>query len=108
MRLDRRSIVAGVALIGVAALLLLDPLGIRAAVTSWFRVANPASGSTRAIARSIQGRAATVDSLTAALAADPALSLALLAIGIGVGLIAGSTAAYLHQRRRIRRGERDA
>ncbi|AGN02536.1 hypothetical protein L593_12985 [Salinarchaeum sp. Harcht-Bsk1] len=108
MRPDRRSVVAGAALLGVAVLALLDPLGLRAAIGSWFRVAGPASGSTRAIGASIQRRHATVDSLEAALAADPTLSLALLATGIGVGLIGGSIAAYLHQRRRIRRGERDA
>lgn len=107
MRPDRRTTVAGAALIGLAGVLLLDPLGVRAAIGSWFTVADPASGSPRALAATAADRADAVDSLEAALATDPILSLALLATGLGLGLIAGGTVAYLHQRRRIRRGEHD-
>lgn len=106
MRFDRRPTVAGLALIGLAAVVVLDLFGVRAAIGSWIRVADPASGSTPALAMAIRDRTATVDSLEAALAADPALSLAILATGFGVGLVGGSTIAFFHQRRRIRRGER--
>lgn len=93
-------------MLGLAALLLLDPLGIRSAVGAWIRVAEPASGSTAEIAATVRDRADAVETLDAALQADPLLSLAILAAGLGAGLVAGSTAAFLHQRRRIRRGDR--
>lgn len=107
MRSDRRTTVAGAVLIGFAGVLLLDPLGVRGASASWIRVADPVSGSPRALASAVVDRADSVDSLEAALAMDPILSLALLATGLGLGLVAGGTVAYLHQRRRIRRGEHD-
>jgi hypothetical protein len=106
MRIDRRSTATGAALLVFAALLFLDPLGIRSAIGAWIRVAEPAGGSTAEIAATIRDRAATVETLEAALQADPLLSLAILATGLGVGLLAGSTAAFVHQRRRIRRGDR--
>jgi len=108
MRIDRRSTVAGAALVALAAFLVLDPLGVREGLGSWLQVADPASGPPRALAAAIADRTASVESLESALALDPPLSLALLATGLGLGVIAGSTVAYLHQRRRIRRGGRDA
>ncbi|GAB3680963.1 hypothetical protein GCM10028857_04470 [Salinarchaeum chitinilyticum] len=108
MRFDRRATVAGVVLLGVTAVLLLDVFGIRSAVTAWLRVTEPATGTPAAMARTIARRADAVESLEAALATDPVLSLAVLATGIGVGLVGGSVVAFVHQRRRLRRGERDA
>lgn len=106
MRPDRRWTVAA-ALVALAVLLVLDPVGVHEAVGSWLQVADPASGSPRALALTIADRADTVASLESALATGPILSLALLTTGLGLGLVAGSTVAYLHQRRRIRRGGRD-
>lgn len=108
MRPDRRATVAGIALLGVTAVLLLDIFGSRSAIVAWIRVTEPATGSPSAMASTIASRAATVESLESALAADPTFSLAMLAAGIGVGLISGSVAAFVHQRRRLQRGERDA
>ncbi|WP_248516184.1 hypothetical protein [Salinarchaeum laminariae] len=107
MRTDRRTTVAGLVAIGIAAVLLFDLFGVRSAVGSWVRVADPASGPPAAMAAAVSDRAGTVESLETALATDPTLSLALLAVGLGVGVIAGSTAAFLQQRRRLQRGERD-
>lgn len=107
MRSDRRSTAAGAVLVALAGFVLLDPLGVRAVGDWWIRVTEPASGPPRALASAIQDRTATVESLESALAADPTLSLALLATGVGLGLFVGSTAAYVHQRRLIRRGEHD-
>jgi hypothetical protein len=106
MRIDRRWTATGAALLALAALFLLDPLGFRTAVGAWIRVAEPAEGSPAEVAAAVRDRAATVETLDAALQTDPLLSLAILAAGLGIGVVAGSTAAYLHQRRRIRRGDR--
>lgn len=108
MRSDRRATVAGIALLGVAAALFLDFRGFRSAVGAWLQVPDPATGSLPEMAHRVASRADAVESLDAALGADPILSLALLAAGVGVGMIVGSLAAFVHQRRRIRRGERDA
>lgn len=108
MRPDRRSSVAGIALVGVALLLAFDPLGIRRQLRTWYQVTQPVEGPTRVVAGTVTERATRVESLGNALATDPALSLAFLVTGIGFGLVAGSTAAYLRQRRRLQRGERDA
>lgn len=107
MRPDRRTTVAGLVSVGIAAVLLFDLFGVRSAAASWVRVTDPASGSPEAMAATISNRAATVESLDAALATEPTLSLALLAAGLGGGLIAGSMAAFVQQRRRLQRGERD-
>lgn len=107
MRIDRRSSVAGIALIGVAFVLVYDVVGVRSGVEAWYEVTDPATGGRRAVAETLIGRAERVGELQDALATDPALSLALFAVGAGFGLIAGSVLAYRHQRRRLRRGEHD-
>lgn len=108
MRFDRRSSVAGVALIGVALLMLVDPLGVRSAVASWIRVTESANGSARAVVATLSDRIDRIASLSDALAADPTLSIALFAVGAGIGLVVGSVLAYRRQRRRLRKGDRDA
>lgn len=107
MRPDRRSTAAGAVLVALTGFVLFDPLGVRAIVGSWVGIAEPVSGPPRALAPAIEDRTATLESLESALAADPTLSLAILATGVGLGLLVGSTAAYVHQRRLIRRGEHD-
>lgn len=106
MRPDRRSSVVGVALIGIA-LLVLDPFGLRSGLLDWNQGTRPADGSPESMATTASDRADEVALLADAMAADPILSLALLSAGLGLGLVAGSTVAYLHQRRRLQRGERD-
>ena len=88
-------------------MLFLDVAGVRSAIGSWVGGGAPASGSTRSMAASIDRREATVDTLAAALATEPLLSLALLSTGIGIGLLVGSAVAFRAQRRLIREGERD-
>lgn len=105
MRPDRRTTAAGVVLIGIAILAVFDPLGVGDATRSWFRITESASGATDAMAATVGERAGTVETLEGALAADPVFSIVVLVTGLGVGLIAGSTAAYLHQRRSLQRGE---
>lgn len=106
MRTHRRHLLAlAAAALALAVLLVWDPLG---SVADWIAVAEPATGDPAEIAAALRARRERIDALSAALAADPLLSAALLGAGLGAGLILGSAGAYLRERRRIRRGEYDA
>lgn len=106
MHLDRRILLVG-ALAGAAGLAILDPLGLVDGASAWLAVANPADGSVAEIGAAARARRGRVRRLVAVLDRDPLLSGALLAAGLGAGIVLGGVGGYLHQRTLLRRGEGD-
>lgn len=105
MRVDRRRVLAvGCGAAALAALLVVDPFGIADAIAEWLAVARPVDGSVDATLDAAVERRARVRRFGVLLARDPLVSVAVGATGLGIGLIGGAIAAFVSQRRRVRRG----
>lgn len=109
MRIDRRTALGAAltAMALVAFAVVTDLAGVASGVADWLAVARPIAGDAATLAGRLPARAEHVHRLAGVLDRDPFLSGALVLVGVGAGLIAGSLGAFVHQRRRLRRGVRD-